>query len=265
MLPRGSGATPKEEHERRIMDGGHQLKRTQASKSDIAAQSEYLDNHAAAYPQPMDQDQYLASARWEDSGGVDEQEFANAATIRPVTSTRRAPSKSMTEHKASTGWEEGGFFDLVKAASNPKVSRAKIFPRDTNRSPRPTRWDSTKEIKPLFLVGKLNSAAAGARKDEYPALPDSEPPSRGSPGPEQFSQGGSKWAEPVEAQTSRAKTADTRGDIEGASSYHSSDDGRNPIDIEIDRPRNIVRRRPLSEQLGKQGNNPIKIWGPFHF
>jgi hypothetical protein len=64
-----------------------------------------------------------------------------------------------------------------------------------NRSSRPTSWDSTREIKPLYLLEKTSSSSYSAAsphhsavvveppQDEYPALPPSEPPSsRESPG-----------------------------------------------------------------------------------
>jgi hypothetical protein len=47
-------------------------------------------------------------------------------------------------------------------------------------------WDSSREIKPLYLPEKVSSTTnpAGSDAREYPELPPSEPPSRESPGPE---------------------------------------------------------------------------------
>lgn len=50
---------------------------------------------------------------------------------------------------------------------------------------RPTSWDNSREIKPLYLLEKASSSAQNAAVEpEYPELPPSEPPSRESPAPE---------------------------------------------------------------------------------
>ncbi|KAK1752426.1 hypothetical protein QBC47DRAFT_57529 [Echria macrotheca] len=58
-------------------------------------------------------------------------------------------------------------------------------PSGKNRS-RPTSWDSSREIKPLYLIEKTSSSSLGAefKQDQLPELPPSDPPSRESPAPE---------------------------------------------------------------------------------
>ncbi|KAM7223248.1 hypothetical protein V8F06_001461, partial [Rhypophila decipiens] len=84
----------------------------------------------------------------------------------------------------TTGSPVAGPSDVGASSSSPApFVLSGVPPTTPKRVSRPTSWDSSREIKPLYLIEKASSSSLGAEfyaapeVGKLPALPDSEPPS----------------------------------------------------------------------------------------